>query len=268
MINHEAFNAFCFWILERERIRELKEAGRPAPWTEDKWLGSLHFCNVRREDDRVTKELRAVVQAANLPLAALPATYVLARMFNRASTLELALACIANGHNWVPVLQKHRDAGHLIFHVAYVVSTCGKSMDKIEYVDGVVNAVRLLDVPQHSLKAAFNKLRSVDGLGSFMAGQIVADLKNDRYLVDAEDWWTWSCMGPGSKKGLEYIFEETITEKNYEFHIGMLQNLLGPDMESWGLRIHAQDLQNCLCEFSKYWRHLKGIAGRTRIYHG
>lgn len=266
MINHEAMNAFCFWILEREHIREQKETGHPAPWTKDKWLSTLHFCNVRREDDRVTKELRKAVQAANLPLAALPATYVLARMFNRASSLELALACIANGHNWVPVLQKHRDAGHLIFHVAYVVSTCGKSMDKIEYVDGVVNAVRLLDVPRDSLAKAFKALRSVDGLGSFMAGQIVADLKNDRYLVDAEDWVTWSCMGPGSKKGLEYLFDRPINEGNYQEHMEFLRDALPQCIRD--MRIHSQDLQNCLCEFSKYWRHLRGMAGRTRNYHG
>jgi hypothetical protein len=264
MLN-EAAEAFFFWIRERERIRVLKESGAPPPWTKDKWLGSLHFCNVHREDDRVTKELRKVVVDAHLPLNQLPYAYTLARLFNRASTLSLVLGCIHNRHNWVPVVKKHRSSGALIFHVAYVVSTCGKSMDKIDYVDSVANAVKLLDVPRYSLRAAFEELRKVDGMGSFLAGQVVADLKNDRYLTDAHDWHTWSCMGPGSKKGLEYIFQAKVNEKNYPQYLGQLQASLPEDIRA--MRLHAQDLQNCLCEFSKYWRHINGMKGRTRNYN-
>lgn len=43
------------WIIEREKIRIKKETGEPFPWTEDPILKAYRFCNVRREDDTVTK---------------------------------------------------------------------------------------------------------------------------------------------------------------------------------------------------------------------
>lgn len=264
-MTNEAAEAFFYWIRERERIRVLKESGAPQPWTQNPVLRTQHFCNVRREDDRVTKELRKVVHDAQVPLAQLPYAYTLARLFNRASTLGLVLACVQNRHNWLPVLKRHRDAGHLIFHVAYVVSTCGKAMDKLDYVDGVANAVKLLDVPTDSLLSAFNTLRSIDGLGSFLAGQVVADLKNDRYLAEAHDWHSFSCMGPGSKKGLEYIFDKPVSEKSYQYCLDALKTALPEDIRA--MKIHDQDLQNCLCEFSKFWRITNKMPGRTRTYH-
>ena len=43
-----------YWVAERERIRVRKESGQPFPWTDDPILATYRFCNVRREDDRVT----------------------------------------------------------------------------------------------------------------------------------------------------------------------------------------------------------------------
>jgi hypothetical protein len=263
---NEAAETLFYWIRERELIRELKEKGCPPEWTEDKVLQQYHFCNVHREDDRVTKELRKAVVSAQVPLQHLPFAYTLARLFNRASTLWVVLAEIHAGRNWLPRVKALRANGGLIFHTAYVVSTCGQSMDKLEYVDGVANAVKTADISRKSLRHAFEDLRKIDGLGSFLAGQVVADLKNDRYLEGVHDWHTWSCMGPGSKKGLEYIFDRPINEKNYQYHMEALMAALPDDIR--GMKLHAQDLQNCLCEFSKYWRYINKVPGRKRIYHG
>ena len=95
-----------------------------------------------------------------------------------------------------------------------------------------------------------------------MAGQIVADLKNDRYLADAEDWWTFAVMGPGSKKGLDYIFEGATTERNFTDRLKALAVLTQGKIPN----LHMQDLQNTLCEFSKYVRIKNGTRGRSRPY--
>ena len=71
---------------------------------------------------------------------------------------------------------------------------------------------------------------------------------------------------PGSKKGLEYIFDRPINEKNYQYHMEALMAALPDDIRA--MKLHAQDLQNCLCEFSKYWRYIHKVPGRKRIYHG
>ena len=44
-----------YWIKERQAIHERRKAGQPPPWTKDEILRTYRFCNVRREDDRVTR---------------------------------------------------------------------------------------------------------------------------------------------------------------------------------------------------------------------
>ena len=46
-----------YWITERESICKRREAGDPAPWTSDPILRAYRFCNVRREDDAVTRHV-------------------------------------------------------------------------------------------------------------------------------------------------------------------------------------------------------------------
>lgn len=256
-INKQALDKFWYWIREREAIREKKESGAPRPWTKDWYLDTLHFCNVRREDDRVTQEIRAL--SVGIGVDALPAFYTAARLLNHAPSVKILLASGWEG------LKEARGRGAKIFHTAYVVSTCGKKMDKLDYVAEVVKGVRGVHVPQISLWQAHDALMSVPGLGSFLAGQVVADLKNDRYLVDAEDWDSWSCMGPGSQKGLNYIFGKgACTTASYNSLMRQLCALMPDDICK--MKIHMQDLQNCLCEFSKYWRHTNDLGGRRRNY--
>src|SRR5690606_38730868 len=46
------------WVRKREAIRVRKEAGQEPPYTDDPILRAFRFCNVRREDDRVTVWIR------------------------------------------------------------------------------------------------------------------------------------------------------------------------------------------------------------------
>jgi len=259
-MNVEYANLFWFWIKEREHIRKQKEAGVAPPWTDDPIMKYYHFCNVRREDDRTTKEIRKVVRDHKVDYWDLPWVYTAARMFNKAKTLGILL-----DDGW-PGVRRFRDSKKdTVFHTAYVVSTCGKSMDKVEYVERVVKDVHTRVIPTAGCKEAYLALRAVDGLGSFMAGQVVADLKNDRYLNAAYDWDTWSAIGPGSAKGLAIIFGYEISERIYQHHIDRLYAAMPPDVKA--MNIHAQDLQNCLCEFSKYVRLLENRKGRRRPYY-
>lgn len=265
-MNHEKLALFETWIRNREEARRNKEAGLPRPWTADPIINQFHFCNVRREDDRVTKELRALAQE-HYVTAQLPTFYTMARMFNHAPSVEFI---IQNG--WEAAHDHflgEMASGRRVYHTAYVVSTAGATVSKSRYIQSVVQQVGATHVPPTSLRAAHSALMGVHGLGSFLAGQVVADLKNDRYLADAEDWWTWSCIGPGSKKGLDILFAESFgkptTQSNYNDRMIYLNSQLSPDISA--MRLHMQDLQNCLCEFSKYHNYLSGNGGRRRIYH-
>lgn len=259
-MDKEMLDLFCYFVNERDRVRQRREAGSPKPWTEDSILQHHHFCNIRREDDRGTKEVRALIKRIT-DVERLPCMYTMARMFNHADTI----------HEWlergIVGVRRERDKGSKVFNTAYVVSTCGESMDKVDYVARVVHEVAKIDVPRTSLREGFEALRTVNGLGSFLAGQVIADLKNDRYYDqhNTPDWYTFAVMGPGSKKGLDFIFGDRIgtTERNFEARISSLDLIVSGKIPA----LHRQDLQNCLCEFSKYVRYQQGLPGRRRKYN-
>jgi hypothetical protein len=45
-----------------------------------------------------------------------------------------------------------------------------------------------------------------------------------------------------------------------------LHKTISPDLERIGIKLDAQDLQNCLCEFDKYLRFKNGESTPKRLY--
>jgi len=259
----------AYWINEREAIRVRKEAGDPAPWTHDPVMATVRYCNVHREHDKVTRYIRSVdtYSRPGVPVYAV----VLARMLNRIPTLEAVsplvhLGDLAGVKN---VLKEMRKDGP-IWGNAYTISTCGKTMDKVDYViNHVVQTVQQLRVAQWiSCRATYEWLKSVDGLGSFLAAQVVADLKNIKGhpLNSAPDWWTWSAPGPGSLRGLHAYFGTKITPKLYEEAIVTCYDEVRPLLNNYVGELHMQDFQNTLCEFSKFIRVRDGDGHARNTY--
>ena len=119
-----------------------------------------------------------------------------------------------------------------------------------------------------TLAEAHKYLLQFDGFGSFMAAQVVADLKNTEGhpLQLAEDWWNWSAYGPGSIRGLQWVTGSRVTPGTYEklmkdLHVA-IEDLVYP------IHMCEQDLQNCLCEFDKYMRVSTGMGRSKRGYNG
>lgn len=277
-MNQEIVGKFWYWIRERESIRKRKEAGEPREaWTGDSILATYHFCNVRREDDRGTKEIREVVlhyfpldQDDVATVSCLPTIYLMARLFNHAPTLERILLATDHGASIEEAfeqLKEYRDAGNKIFNSAYVVSTAGEKMDKIDYVLRLVLAAQRTLIPTTSLAEAHAALSSIAGLGGtgFLAAQVIADLRNDRYLVAAAAEQDWCSPGPGSIQGLDFIFEGGTSVGNFMARMAILYDIMPDDI--WDMALHAQDLQNCLCEFGKYMRLSNPrLKSRKRYY--
>lgn len=281
-MNTEILEKFWYWIRQREQIRILKEKypeGIEGGYSHDPIFNTYHFCNVRREDDRGTKEIRKVVLEF-FPdddmgtLYCLPQIYTMARLFNHAPSVERVLEACNFGAS-IPgafqLLKDYRDEGGKIFNPAYVVSTAGETMDKIDYVLRLTLAVQSIIVPRDSLANAHAALTAIAGLGGtgFLAGQVVADLRNDRYLVDAAAHQDWCSPGPGSIQGMDFIFGELdkTTKTNFMRRIVFLYDEMPEDVHV--MQIHAQDLQNCLCEFGKYMRLSNPrTKSRKRYYKG
>lgn len=123
-------------------------------------------------------------------------------------------------------------------------------------------------------KAAHMALQGLEGLGSFLAAQVVADLKNTpgHPLYEAFDKATFVAHGPGSLRGLQWFWEKqvTITPSNFMWYFMAMKDYVD---ENWnqtlmGAPIDNQDLQNCLCEFDKFMRVTNGTGKSKRNYPG
>lgn len=286
---NEMQKLFVYWIKERESIRLKKERGEPKPWTDDPIFQTYKFTNVEREKDTVSIWIKAnwidlYSDHPNLWFA-----MIVARLFNWPPTLEIIGFPRHNFESlkstWRNQLKQLRDdVGAKVFTGAYLVSTNGVKMDKIDYIlDRVLtpiwekgrepHVVRFEGegigwaADQETLEEYWNHLRQFDGLGSFMAGQVVADLKYSPLLKNAPDWWVWTPLGPGSIRGLNRLHGRPL-EKSLRQDQGLKEMLVLQDIVEqelyWKLPLH--NLQSCLCETDKYLR-VKNGQGRPRSHY-
>jgi hypothetical protein len=270
------FDAFMAFVIERHRIYERRATGKPAPWTKDKILRTYRFCNVYRELDRTTQWITEHWRTPFENYEHLWFDMVIARLVNRPETLaQFNTRYGWNKKDFLTVMHDRRARGEKVFSAAYIVSTGGRSMDKAEYLaeyvlDPLWAARRTVyPRPGDRLMDFFNRLCQFDGMGSFMSAQVVADVKYVGPLRDARDWWTFASSGPGSRRGMWNVMGQDPRKNRWKEHewrdaLSELSVLVRPRAREAGLpRIHAQDLQNCLCEFNKYRRTQLG-TGRPK----
>jgi hypothetical protein len=279
----------AYWINERYAMKLRKEAadklrvpGVPNlydlkyGYSNDPNMGGVRYCNVHREDDLVTKWL-----AVNWrPRHHRPWEIVLARMINYIPSLEEVVHYLDHKTPGDPLdevgrcLKDRRTKGEKVFTSAYTISTCGRKVDKIDYVISVASDVKWMARTSHpgddTLETWHEWLMRVDGLGSFLAAQVVADLKNTEghALLDAPDWATWAAPGPGSLRGLEAFYGRRIAPSTFRAAIMQCWDEVRPLIPDYIPPIHMQDFQNCLCEFSKYMRVKQGGHARNRYHPG
>ena len=273
-----------YWISERYSIKLRKDKNDGPPWTGDPNMATVRYCNVHREDDAVTKWFRA--NWNNPDDGAWK--FVLGRLINYVPTLA-SLLYYADFDNvdfqgLAEGLKAVRASGSKVFTSVYTISTCGEQMDKIDYVIRLANMVAVHDqkgswpwLPQGvplmyppKLAHAHEALTTIPGLGDFLSGQVIADMKNTlgHPLNKATDFYSWCAPGPGSLNGLKCFFpNRMITKTNFHAVMAECRALVDPLVPLYIPRISAQDFQNCLCEFSKYYR-VKYEHGHVRNkYH-
>lgn len=267
----------------------------------DPIIAKFRFCNVVRADDRVTRDIFAWA-AQYAGHEDLWFAFVVARLFNNPGTLaaiaKFVLPFKAAGMD--AALAKRKASGAKLFNAAYIVSTNGLAMDKVEYlltrVLGPLWQARKAMRPKRmttgniaakdkamryeTLDSFHAKLQTAQGLGSFMAAQVVADLKYFAPYFDANlsiptsaaaDWWTFAASGPGSRRGLNRVMSQPVDapwrEPKWRDTLTLLHRSLLPLLPaSIGTRLSAQDVQNCLCEFDKYERARTGEGTPKQLY--
>ena len=249
-MNQDMLEKFNWFINERERIRAQKERGHTKPWTKDPVLQSYRFCNVNRSDDTVSKWIyeRWINPNENHPN--LPRAILLSRMVNWPDTLlEIGFPYEWNPTVYAKKIGERIKRGDKTWTGAYMITA---EMDGTPKHESVCKTVDALDFPlAKTCLEVWKQLQVLPRIGSFMAAQVVADLKRTKYLGPSPDYWSFCAPGPGSMKGLNKVLgmaeSTTWTQPEFQKEVNELQGhitqLLG-----------AQNVQNCLCEFHKWIR--------------
>ncbi len=92
---------FFDYARERQLILLRKRAGQAKPWTVDPVLRAYRFCNVFREDDKVTQHLRSITNKMVSYDQILLAT-ILYRWFNRPETGDSLFNHRLEEYDWTP----------------------------------------------------------------------------------------------------------------------------------------------------------------------
>lgn len=262
-----------YWIKERHAIYEARRLGQKKPWTQDPILQSYRFCNVYRELDKVTIWINKHWRTPHKDDEHLWFAMVVARLINWPDTMEaMGYPGDMSEDQFVGTIHRRQNAGLKAYSGAYIVSTNGNSMDKAEYLYQKVlipmwtQRADNKPIQGEKLESFYNRLTSNIGLGTFMAAQVVADMKYAPVLSNAPDWDTFAAPGPGSKRGLNIVFDRPMDApwgggSKWHDHLMRLKKEIDENIKAHNMpTLHAQDLQNCLCEYSKYYKVVTGVG--------
>lgn len=267
------------FIKERHSIWEKRQMGLPKPWTDDPILQSYRFCNVCRELDTQTKWFAENWRRLNPADPDLWFASLVFRFVNWYDTcIEIGYPVPWNRSKFISALNRRKAAGEKVYSSAYMISTHGVRQEKSEYLADSLGLIwksrGIVRWREGELLQDFHKrlMRQYD-VGSFMAAQVIADIKYTPRMNHITDWWTFAASGPGSKRGLNRIFHQPVgqpwKEENWKLHLDVLYREITPYFHYYGLPpLHAQDLQNCLCEFDKYERVRLGEGRPRQKYDG
>lgn len=277
----EGLQRITEFVRRRHQVYVNRAAGLPKPWTQDPILQAYRFCNVYRELDTVTQW---VAQHWRQPSRRQEDNWffmVIARLVNNPDTLAHISGSVWYAKDFIAVLDKRMAGGHKAFGSAYIVSTNGRQMPKPLYLaEQVLEPLwakrdHYRPVSSDTLHTFHHRLSQAMGLGSFMAAQVVADVKNTKGgpLAGAMDWYTWAAPGPGSLRGLARVVngdhEKPVPGKEFLERLGVVRHWINQMAKKQGWEpLCAQDVQNCLCEFDKYERVRLGQGKPRQGYPG
>lgn len=263
------------FIGERHRINLKRAAGHQKPWTRDPILLRYRFCNMYRELDTVTQWIRKEWREPHDGDQHLWFAMVVARYINLPATLaELKYPVPWEPKRWRAVAAQRQACKEKLFNGAYIINSTGPKVAHLENMFNNLWEHREQLYPRRgwTLRRFADGLMSMHGFAGFMTGQVVADLKYAQPLCLASDWHSFALSGPGSRRGLNRIVGRDIEAnwKEAEWHdeLMLLQRYVNRLLPADWEELHAQDLQNCLCEFDKYRRAQLGTGKPKQKYPG
>lgn len=263
---------FLTFAIEREKIRLKKEAGQPAPWTEDPELQRGYFCNVFREDDRTTRWFREHIRDHVSGGQAIFACTVF-RWFNLPAAGEVLIPHLRD--KWRPLLAlREMEKLPSVVSGAYMVKS-PKGMGKAEGILAVADQIRpaameLGEKRWFTMESLHAELLKFPFVGRFIAYEIVTDLRHTDVLRDATDIMTWASAGPGCARGLNWLTGRGFRygpEKYQQQMLECMREILEEVNRCWVFNRpwEMREVEHVLCEYDKYKR-LQSGARPKRYY--
>lgn len=275
---------FIYWIKERHAIYERRQAGEPKPWTNDEVLQNYFFTNPYRENDKVTAWFRETIRNPLRNHRDVIFATVAFRWFNLPETgnrlWDLGLLRSWEPRDVLQLLCPLRDRGEKIFTGAFMINSPAgepKLEAIVRRVSRVWEARSRLPYQSRSMEDYHRRLTEFDGLGGFMAYEVVCDLRWTKVLEAATDKLTWCNPGPGCIRGLYRIAGEEITNKSNSTSpprpkdwLDRMKRLLGLVQKRLTAMppFEMREIEHSLCEFDKYSRALAGDGRLKRRFQG
>lgn len=281
--NPDLIHRMAHFVSDREFIRTEKAAGAPPPWSHDEILSAYRFCNVRRRHDRVSKWIIDNIITPHEDNDNLWFMLCCARWINWPPTIvELMDRGVWPVDRFDPirfgrVIDERVKRGVKTWTGAYMITArlIPEGVGKGAFIaERMLNPLLHTDLPKYfnshaadyrTVQRSLELFEGKYGWGTFMAGQVVADMTYSRILRKAPDLYSYAPIGPGSRRGLNRMFgrrlEANIPQKQFNEELVYTKNKVN-ELLGWLDDVTLHDWQNCFCEFDKYLRACGG--GRPR----
>lgn len=267
--------AYLDFVVDRHSVWAQRQNGLEAPWTGDPILAARKFTNVFRVLDAGSQFL--LKELLNDPTAtALDA--VMRSYLYRITNRPDAWVHFKQEHGRYPQIRdlsdglvEHwldfRKGGGQVFSGAYIIrpEPTVKGVDKVYSVVKMAynlfnpessNWIGLKWLDAQTMQERFDLLKAQPGIGDFIAMQVLTDYGYSRYGAD-QDENSFIVPGPGAINGaLELFPDKRAKDVIYWARAELLElEERCPTIE--GRPPSLMDVQNTLCEFSKYARYLR-----------
>jgi len=297
-IGFKTIKDFANFINERHLIWIKRNQGLQKPWTNDPILQQYKFTNVFRQLDTGTIALQNMINSKNLiqytddqQKALIIFNIIWYRFFNRK---EHARNCefvfdYEDLSQYIVLCNRKQER---IFTNAYCTAAGGSNAFGIPKYKLYLKAlktlwdnkdkIKMICESTNSLQYTAEYLKSYYLIGNFVAYEIVCDLRFTSLLENAIDTLNWANLGPGAKRGLQWLGMPCKNQKEGLQSMIQLYNIFAnhpSPLNSFILKhfinegniyppFELREVEHSLCEFDKYCRIEFGI-GRTRCrYNG
>ncbi len=280
-----------YWIREREWIRQRKEdqntwCNEVDLFTDDPILQKYRFCNVRREDDRVTRWIKAEIRRPFQNSPDLWWMLCVARTINLPASLgelieKRAWPFVNPGFHpemMTKVLEARQARGEQLHTGAYMIrAESNKKVPWFEWSKAkylceiVLGRLWQSEIDLSSMEKAHESICAYHGWGPFMAYQAVVDMRFTPILEQSPDIARWAAAGPGTIRGINRLMGDPVKAS-------MTQEFALQTMRDWypifqtafaevsDNHLDFSDVPNILCETDKYLRVKNGEGKPRSLY--